>query len=419
LVLFSKKEHKALLFAKRSKNSHPKCAERLEQTVPNFGLAARDTSQAPQFRLTRLDLTDFRNYAALSWRPEARIAVISGPNGSGKTNLLEAISLLGPGRGLRQASWAVAARVHTPDLAEPLMIGTGGAPETGERRVVRLDGASVSQTELAGHIAISWITPQMDRLFGEAPSGRRRFLDRLVWALDPNHAREVAAHDAAMSRRRRLLAEGQAEPGWLAGLEDGMARHAVAATAGRRALVGRLNALLAAGVVSPFPAARLSLLCPIGDRLDQAPALAVEDWLRAALAAARATDAAAGSAALGAHRADFGLADLASGRPASLASTGQQKALLLGLVLGHAMVIGEQRGFAPWLLLDEPMVHLDEGHRAALLEALLRLPAQVFLTGVDAAPFESLRGRADFILCMAAGLTKNPGFARPPAQESL
>jgi DNA replication and repair protein RecF len=377
--------------------------------VPNSEIATRDPSGSPPFRLTRLDLTDFRNYAALNWRPAARISVISGPNGSGKTNLLEAISLLGPGRGLRQArvaefprlrpdggtSWAVAARVRTPDLAEPLIIGTGSGAEAGDRRVVRLDRAPATQAELAAHIAISWITPQMDRLFGESPSGRRRFLDRMVWALDPAHAHEVAAHDAAMSR------------------------HAVAATAGRRALVSRLNALLAAGAVAPFPAARLSLLCPIAERLAQAPALAVEDWLRAALAAARSGDAAAGTASLGAHRADFGLADLESGRPAALASTGQQKALLLGVVLGHAMVIGEARGFAPWLLLDEPLVHLDEGHRAALLEALLRLPAQVFLTGVDAAPFALLRNRADFILCMAAGLTENPGFARPPPQESL
>jgi DNA replication and repair protein RecF len=400
---------------------------------PPAGADAPGAAAPAPFRLARLDLTDFRNYTALSWRPVARIAVISGPNGSGKTNLLEAISLLGPGRGLRQArvvefarlrpggetSWAVAARVSSPDLAEPLVIGTGSAPDGGDRRVVRLDGSPASQAELAAQTAISWITPQMDRLFGESASGRRRFLDRLVWALDPAHAREVAAHDAAMSGRRRLLAEGRADPAWLAGLEDGMARHAVAATAGRRALVSRLNALLAGGAVAPFPAARLSLLCPIGDRLDAAPALAVEDWLRAALAAARPMDAATGASSLGAHRADFGMADLATGRPAALASTGQQKALLLGVVLGHALVIAEARGFAPWLLLDEPLVHLDEEHRSALMQALLRLPAQAFLTGTDAQPFASLRGRAEFTLCMAAGLAPNPGFARPEGEESL
>lgn len=385
------------------------------------------------FRLTRLDLTDFRNYPSLSWRPARRITVISGPNGSGKTNLLEAISLLGPGRGLRQArvaefprlrpggetSWAVAARVQTPEQAEPLLIGTGSAPDGSDRRVMRLDGAPASQAELASHIAISWITPQMERLFGESASGRRRFLDRLVWALDPTHAREVAAHDAAMSRRNRLLAEGRGDPAWLAGLEDGMARHAVAATAARRALVLRLNTLLAQGAMAPFPAAQLSLLCPISDHLAEAPALAVEDWLRGALAASRAADAASGSTSLGAHRADLGLADLASGRPAGLASSGQQKALLLGVVLGHALVIAEARGFAPWLLLDEPLVHLDDAHRSALLEALLRLPAQAFLTGTDAEPFFSLRHHADFILCMAAGLVPNPGFARPPSEELL
>jgi len=250
-------------------------------------------------------------------------------------------------------------------------------------------------------------------------SGRRRFLDRLVWALDPAHAREVAAHDAAMVRRNRLLSDGRADPAWLAGLEDGMARHAVAATAGRRALVARLNAALASGAVAPFPAARMSLLCPIAERLDQMPALAVEDWLRAALAASRAADAASGSSSLGAHRADMALADLATGRPAGLASTGQQKALLLGVVLGHALVIAEARGFAPLLLLDEPLVHLDEQHRAALLEALQRLPAQAFLTGTDAAPFAALAGEADFLRCMEGTLAPDPAFARPANGNSL
>ena len=389
--------------------------------------------EAAPFHLLRLDITDFRSYASLHWRPRSRISVISGPNGSGKTNLLEALSLLGPGRGLRQAkvaefsrlrpdgssAWAVAAQVKTPDLAELLQIGTGSAPDGGDRRVMRLDGAPASQAELASHIAVTWITPQMERLFGESASGRRRFLDRLVWALDPQHAREVAAHDATMTRRNRLLAEGRGDPAWLAGIEDGMARHAVAATAARRALVTRLNATLAAGAVAPFPAAKLTLICPISDRLAEQPALAVEDWLRGALAASRMRDAAAGSSSLGAHRADFGLSDLVTGRPASLASTGQQKMLLLGTILGHALVIAEARGFAPWLLLDEPLVHLDDQHRQALLDALIRLPAQCFLTGTDAAAFAPLGDQAEYLRCMAAGLQAEPGFARPQVEESL
>ncbi|GAB0115205.1 DNA replication/repair protein RecF [Acidisoma sp. C75] len=390
-------------------------------------------SDPAAFRLTRLDLTEFRSYAALSWRPAAPICVITGPNGSGKTNLLEAISLLGPGRGLRQArvgefprkrpggevGWAISGRLRNPGLLEEVQIGTGSAPEGGERRVVRIDQAAATQAELASHIALSWITPQMDRLFGEAAGGRRRFLDRLVWALDPGHARDVAAHDAAMTRRNRLLAEGRGDPAWLAGLEDGMARHAVAAAAARRALVLRLNGHLAEGAVAPFPAARLALLCPIAARLDEAPALAVEDWLREQLARSRAADAAAGSASLGAHRSDFALADLETGRPAALASTGQQKALLLGLVLGHALVIAAARGFAPFLLLDEPLVHLDAERRRALLDALTRLPGQAFLTGTDAEAFAPLAGLAEFACCMAAGLEPDPGFARPGAQESL
>ena len=381
-------------------------------------------------RLTRLSLTQFRNYPSLTWRPAAAISVLFGPNGSGKTSLLEAVSLLVPGRGLRGArlselarygegatgSWAVAGRF---DSAQgPCDIGTGTQPGAPERRLFRLDGAPPrSQAELAERVAAVWLTPQMDRLFNEAASARRRFLDRLVWALEPGHARQVAAHDAAMASRNRLLSQARHDGGtqdraWLDALEHAMARHAVAATAARMALVSRLNIALEGGLAGAFPAGRIALLCPIAEKLAECPALAAEDWLRAGLAAARARDAATGSAALGAHRADMTMTD-AAGTPASLASTGEQKALLVGLVLGHAELIGQARGAAPLLLLDEPAVHLDPGRRAALFDALTRLPAQALLTGTDAEPFLPLAGRAEGLLTGGGRLQPDMRFPVP------
>lgn len=361
-------------------------------------------------RLIRLRLTDFRSWSSLEAHFDASIVAIAGENGAGKTNLLEAISLLGPGRGLRGARmgelgrrvdgaarpWAAAGRFATPQGA--FDIGTGADPEgTSDRRQFRLDGQPVrTQADLADRMAAVWLTPQMDRLFQESASGRRRFLDRLAWALEPTHAREVAAHDNAMSQRNRLLAGGRADPGWLAGLEDAMARHAVAATAARRALVSRLNAVMAAGTATgAFPAARMVLVCPIAEALAEQPALAVEDALREALAADRRRDAAAGGAARGAHRADMALIHLPKDQPAELCSTGEQKALLISTVLAHATLIAEARGFAPLLLLDEVAAHLDVVRREALFAALATLPAQSFLTGTDSEVFRPLQGVGD------------------------
>jgi DNA replication and repair protein RecF len=371
-------------------------------------------------RLTRLRLTDFRNYPTLTWQPSARIAVLFGANGSGKTNLLEAVSLLVPGRGLRGArsadlarqgasgAWAVAGRFATAEGETD--IGTG-ATAAGERRVFRVDGAAPrSQAEIARRIAAVWLTPQMDRLFTEGLSGRRRFLDRLVWALEPNHAREIAAHDTAIASRNRLLAEGRKDRAWIAATEDAIARHAVAATAARMHLIARLNAQATSG---GFPPARMELACSIADRLAAQPALVVEDWLRAQLEAERGRDAAAGGSALGAHRADMRLTDLTSGTPASLASTGQQKALLIGVILAHTQLIAALRGFAPVLLLDEPSVHLDAQRRSALWTVLMDLPAQTLITGTDIDTFLPMADAAEAWAVGGGTLTRDPRFLHP------
>jgi DNA replication and repair protein RecF len=387
----------------------------------------------PSLRLTRLQLQDFRNHARATLRFSAGIVVIAGENGSGKTNLLEAISLLGPGRGLRGAKiadlgrhvgedampWAVSGRFEGPEGSFDL--GTGTAHDgPADKRAFRLDGAPVrSQAELGRMVAAVWLTPQMDRLFQEAASGRRRFLDRLVWALDPNHAREVSAYENAMSQRNRLLAEGReggrAEPRWLDGLEDAMARHGVALTAARRSLIARLNGALAEGLAGAFPAALCALECETAAALESRSALQVEDGLREALKARRARDAAAGMALGGPHRCDLRLSHLPKGVPAELCSTGEQKALLISTVLAHSALIAAARGFAPLLLLDEIAAHLDVVRREALFAALAALPAQSFLTGTEPGVFASLRGVAEGFSIGAGGVLGDPGFPAPEA----
>jgi DNA replication and repair protein RecF len=309
------------------------------------------------------------------------------------------MSLLVPGRGLRGARfsalarhgaagpWGVAADLESP--TQNISLGTGAAEGSAERRVFMLDGARPrTQAEIAEKLSAVWLTPQMDRLFTDTAGGRRRFLDRLVIALEPFHARALASFETAAAQRRRLLTEG-ADPDWLAGLEDSMARHAVAATAARTSLLNALNTTLAEGAATPFPTVALALDCTIAAALQTAPAVEVEDQLRAQFAAARALDAAHGTS-IGPQKSDLAIADAATFRPAALSSTGQQKAMLIGIVLSHAALIAARRGAPPILLLDEPLVHLDAAHREALFAALTRSGACTWLTGTDPEPFAPL-----------------------------
>jgi DNA replication and repair protein RecF len=376
--------------------------------------------RAGRLGVTRLVLTDFRNYrsARLDLEPEPEPVVLTGPNGAGKTNLLEAVSFLSPGRGLRNArlteidrhgsetGWAVAATVST--RRGTMTIGTGRL-DAAERRAVRIDGeAARGQAALGERLGIVWLTPQMDRLFVEGPAGRRRLLDRLVLGLDPAHAGRVAAYEQAMRERSRLLRDGPNDRSWLAALEEVMAQKGVAVAAARRDAVERLDRACSEAK-GPFPQARLRLDGAVEGWLDQMPALAAEDRLKQELAATRSADVLSGGAGTGPHRSDLAVTHAGKGVAAENASTGEQKALLISIVLAHARLQREVRGEAPILLLDEVAAHLDALRRDALFEALLALDGQVWMTGTDAAVFAPLRAEARF-LSVAEGVFTETEF---------
>jgi DNA replication and repair protein RecF len=370
-------------------------------------------AEADRVGVTRLVLNNFRNYREARLTIGTAPVVLTGPNGAGKTNLLEAVSFLAPGRGLRGAGlteidrrvqpgpaeatggWAVAAVVAT--RRGSIRIGTGREANSGERRVVRIDGDPVrSHATLGERLGVLWLTPPMDRLFIEGPGGRRRFLDRLVLGLDPAHGSRVAAYEHALRERSRLLRDGPRDPAWLAALEEVMAEQGVAVAAGRRETVQRLDRACAEAE-GPFPSARLALGGTVETWLAEMPALAAEAQFAETLAANRQSDAQAGGALLGPHRSDLQVSLAANGIAAASASTGEQKALLVSIILAQARLQRAMRGEPPLLLLDEIGAHLDASRRAALFDALLRLDSQTWLTGTDQALFEPLRRSAQFL----------------------
>ena len=376
--------------------------------------ARADTgAAADRVGVTRLVLTDFRNYREARLTLGTAPVVLTGLNGAGKTNLLEAVSFLAPGRGLRGArlaeidrrpgagdagsvrGWAVAAVVVT--CHGTLRVGTGHDATAAERRVVRIDGEPVrGQARLGERLGVLWLTPPMDRLFVEGPGGRRRFLDRLVLGLDPAHGSRVAAYEQALRERSRLLRDGPRDPAWLTALEEVMAEQGVAVAAGRREAVQRLDRACAEADRA-FPRARLVLAGTVEDWLGTMPALAAEAQLATHLAGNRQSDAEAGTTLLGPHRSDLHVSLAEKGIAAELASTGEQKALLISILLAHARLQRAVRGEPPLLLLDEIAAHLDATRRAALFDALLRLDGQAWLTGTDEALFAPMRREAQFL----------------------
>ena len=366
---------------------------------------------APGVSVARLTVTDFRCYDHLRLEPGPRPVVLTGPNGAGKTNILEALSFLVPGRGLRRArldeparrdpgvdadqgrAWAVAAHIRTP--SGPLSLGTGRDDPAGgcEKRSVRINGAAASQAALSEHLDVQWLTPRMDRLFMDGPAARRRFLDRLAAGFDPAHAGRVAAYERALRERVHLLRRDRPDPDWLAALEDTMAARGLAVTAARRELAARLDDACRRAT-GPFPGAHLNVEGAVESWLDHGPALDAEERLRDTLAGSREKDRESGGAAAGPHRSDLRVRHRDADAPAERCSTGQQKALLIAIVLANARLGGAARGAAPLLLLDEVVAHLDEDHRRALFAEISDLGAQAWLTGTDAALFRPLQPTA-------------------------
>ncbi|MCK5517774.1 MAG: DNA replication/repair protein RecF [Alphaproteobacteria bacterium] len=359
--------------------------------------------------LHKINISQFRNYEAArlditgTERCPSGIVVLTGPNGAGKTNILEAISLLVPGNGLRRAAvkdmknratasediWAVSAEVETAQ-GLTVRIGTGLDRET-RRRIVRINGKDIRrQSDLSGFVSAVWLTPQMDRLFLEGSSARRRFLDRLVFAYEPDHITRINRYNKTMRERMKLLQlDKPADPRWLSGLETQMSAAAVSAAASRIALLQKLQQH-ADTLDAHFPRPHLEAEGWVENELTARPAVDVEEDLKNKLAAARTIDRTSGRTSNGIHRCDLRVLYAEKNIPAALSSTGEQKALLVSIILAHALMMQAEKGFVPIILLDEVAAHLDEVRRRQLFSRLLSLKGQIWLTGTDETIFSSM-----------------------------
>ncbi|MFS8048478.1 DNA replication/repair protein RecF [Rhizobium sp. BR 314] len=369
--------------------------------------------------ISRLKLTDFRNYAAGALTLDERHVVLTGDNGAGKTNLMEAVSLLSPGRGLRRAAYTDVTRVHAPGgfsiFAEldgmdgVVEIGTGiDTTDESTARKLRINGTPAKTVdELTDHLRVLWLTPAMDGLFTGGSSERRRFLDRLVLSLDPAHGRRASDFERAMRSRNKLLSEGRFDPSWLAGIEEQMASLGIAMAIARQEMLGLLARLIAeTREATPFPSAALDLSGFLDGQFDR-PAVDLEDQYATMLRDGRYRDAAAGRTLDGPHRVDLLVRHREKDMEAERCSTGEQKALLVGLILAHARLVGNLTGYAPILLLDEIAAHLDEGRRAALFDLIDGLGGQAFMTGTDKSMFSALGERAQFFTVSHGGISKS------------
>ena len=396
----------------------------LPKIKPVVALEVDNANASKRSWLSRLKLDHFRNYQQADLTIHAGQLVILGDNGAGKTNLLEAVSLLAPWRGMRRSrtehlayrasgfeiacgiadnddadrlDWAVAATLENEDGT--VQIGTGVPPSAKQgNRIMRLEGVTVSQADLGSRLAVSWLTPQMDGIFLDSPAARRRFIDRLVIAFDPAHIGRMSRYEKALRQRAHLLTEQRGDDSWFSALESILAETAVAVTAARQSLIKALNQEAACGWFG-FPGVELLLGGNTENWLSDMPALAVEDQLMLAARTARLN----GDLAMpGPHASEFQALHLASQVPANRASTGQQKAMLIAVILAHARLQDRRLGRVPVMLFDDVAAHLDAKRRSALFDAVQSLGGQCWYSGTDDGQFKELSKTAQFVKILPA-----------------